>query len=289
MDGLLESVVKFSNYITARLVVAGTFFYVMAGFLHLGNPVDGLLPNIDLVQSIAQNYETIFNILGVSEFAMLLIFFLFLTAIHLTYAAFDRVGHYIPPAIVPLPGWDAIEDMFKPAFELLREARGEEHTDEENQRLFEFRRKLEAIDTNNEARHENQLEAVNSAFRISKSFVVFAILAWLWALISGDYTGDPLMLLAILGVAIATMAVTMLAINRENYERIEDLRLEVSHQLTGFTSIWCPPEYLERVNAALDAVPTQPPTRFKVLMPVYGTLDAFVSDMGKWRRRRKQR
>ena len=285
MDGLLESVVKFSNYITARLVVAGTFFYVMAGFLHLGNPVDGLLPNIELVQSIAQNYETIFNILGVSEFAMLLIFFLFLTAIHLTYAAFDRVGHYIPPAIVPLPGWDAIEDMFKPAFDLLREARGEEHTDEENQRLFEFRRKLEAIDTENEARHESQLEAVNAAFRISKSFIVFAILAWLWALISRDYTGDPLLLLAILAVAIATMLITMLAINRENHERIEDLRLQVSHQLTGFTSIWCPSEYMDRVNAALEGASSQPSTRLKVLMPVYGTLDDLISDLRKLGRR----
>lgn len=287
MDGLLESVVKFSNYITARLVVAGTFFYVMAGFLHLGNPVDGLLPNIDLVQSIAQNYETIFTILGVSDFAMLLIFFLFLTAIHLTFIAFDRVGHYIPPAIVPLPGWDAIEDMFKPAFDLLREARGEEHTDGENQRLFEFRRKLEAIDTENEDKHESQLEAVNTAFRISKSFVVFSILAWFWALISGDYTGDPLMLLAILGVALCTMVITILSINRENYERIEDLRLEVSHQLTGFTSIWCPNDYMDRLKALLADVPTQPATTFKVLMPVYGTLDAFISDMRKWRRKER--
>ncbi len=285
MDGLLESVVKFSNYITARLVVAGTFFYVMAGFLHLGNPAEGLLPNIDLVQSIAQNYETIFNILGVSEFAMLLIFFLFLTAIHITYAAFDRVGHYIPPAIVPLPGWDAIEDMFRPAFDLLREARGEEHTDEENQRLFEFRRKLEAIDTENEARHEAQLAAVNAAFRISKSFVVFSILAWLWALVSGDYTGDPLMLLAITAVALGCVFITTLAISRENHERIEELRTEVSHQLIGFTSIWCPAEYMDRVNATLAAETVLRPTQFKVLMPVYGTLDAFLSDIGKWRSR----
>jgi F0F1-type ATP synthase assembly protein I len=283
VDGLLESVVKFSNYITARLVVAGGFFYVMAGFLHLGNPAEGLLPNLDLIKSVVENYQTIFDILGVSEFAMLLIFFIFLTAIHITYIAFDRIGHYIPPAIVPLPGWNAIEDMTHSAFDILREARGEEHTDEENQRLFEFRRKLETIEAANEARHEDELKAVNAAFRISKTFIVFSLGAWLWAVISNDYTGDPVLLLVMLGFAAGTALFTTLAINRANYERIEELRTEVSHQLIGFTSIWCPQEYMDRINAALATAVEQRPTRFKVLMPVYGTLDAFLTDMRKWR------
>ncbi len=116
---------------------------------------------------------------------------------------------------------------------------------------------------------------------------MFSILAWFWALISGDYTGDPRLLLVILGVALCTMAVTVLSITRENYERIEDLRLEVSHQLTGFTSIWCPNDYMDRLRAVLADVPTQPATTFKVLMPVYGTLDAFISDMRKLRRKER--
>ncbi|UYN98975.1 MAG: hypothetical protein KIT02_13705 [Devosia sp.] len=289
MDGLLESVVKFSNYITARLIVAGGFFYVMAGFLHLGNPTEGLLPNLDLVKSVVENYQTIFDILGVSEFAILLIAFIFLTAIHITYVAFDRVGHYIPPAIVPLPGWDAIEDMTHSAFDILREARGEDHTDEENQRLFEFRRKLEAIDSEIEARHLDELQAINAAFGISKTFVVFSLGAWLWAVLGGDYSGDPMLLLAMLGIAALTAVYTTVAINRANYERIEELRTEVSHQFVGFASIWCPPNYLDRILAACVPSPSLHPTRFRVLMPVYGTLDAFLSDLNKWRAARALR
>ena len=39
---------------------------------------------------VVQNYQTIFDVLGVSDFALLLIFFLFLTTIHLLYVAFKR-------------------------------------------------------------------------------------------------------------------------------------------------------------------------------------------------------
>lgn len=283
MDGLLESVVKFSNYITARLIVAGTFFYVMAGFLHLGNPADGLLPNLELVREIIENYQAIFDILGVSDFALLLIFFLFLTAIHITYLAFDRIGHYIPPAIIPLPGWDAIEDMAGSAFDILRHARGEEHTDAENQRLFEFRRKLEAIDAANEKKHEDELAAVNTAFRISKSFILFSVLAMIWALLSQDYSGDAMLLPVILGLSVMVALIATLAINRAHHERIEDLRTEVTQQLLGFTSIWCPPEYQAQMQAACAPSGELKPTRFEVLMPVYGTLNAFLVDMKAWR------
>lgn len=279
MDGLLESVVKFSNYITARLIVAGTVFYVLAGFLHLGNPTDGLLPNLELVQSIIENYQAIFDILGVSDFALLLIFFLFLTTIHITYLAFDRIGHYIPPAIIALPGWEAIEDLTHGAFNILREARGVEHSDAENQRLFEFRRKLEKIDEANEAAYRDELANTNAAFRISKSMMVFAVLAWLFAAIRSDYQGDATLLLIIFLFALAVFVITMVAITRAHYERIDELRTEVTHQFLGFTSIWAPAEYQQRMVEACVPTGVLKPTSFKVLMPVYGTLDVFLKDM----------
>ncbi len=283
MDGLLESVVKFSNYITARLIVAGAVFYVLAGFFNLGNPAEGLLPNLELIQSIIQNYQAIFDILGVSDFALLLIFFLFLTAIHITFVAFDRIGHYIPPAIIPLPGWDAIEDMAGSAFDILRRARGRAHSEAENQRLFEFRRKLEAIDAANEKKHLEEVTAINTAFRISKTFIVFTLLTMLWALVSQDYTGDAMLLFVILGAAVATALITTLAINRAHYERINDLRTEVTQQLLGFTSIWCPSEYQAEMQAACAPSGDLKPTRFEVLMPVYGTLGALVNDVKRIR------
>ena len=148
-------------------------FYVLAGFTDIGSTSEGFLPNLDLINNVVQNYQDIFTILGVSDFALLLIFFLFLTAIHITYVAFERIGDYIPPAIIPLPSWSAIQDLTRATFDILRDARGKRHTEEENQRLFEFRRKLEGIDAANELQYRDQLKGTYAAFRVSKSMTVF--------------------------------------------------------------------------------------------------------------------
>lgn len=282
-DGLLQSVVRFSNFMTSRLVVSGLFFYVMSGFVDVGSASEGFLPNLDLLNNVVANYQNIFSILGVSEFALLLLFFLFVTAIHLTYVIFERVGTYIPPAIVPLSGWQAIEDLTKPTFAILREARGEEHTDAENQRLFEFSRKLETIDAANEQRYKDELATTNALFDVSKTFIVFSFLAWVYALVSGRYTGDPVFLLAILSLALATAAITALAIFRRNHDRIEELRTQVANQLLGFATIWTPPEYQARVTEACDNAWSARAASFEILMPVYGTLHAFLNDMRRLR------
>lgn len=279
VEGLLQNVIRFSNYMTARLLVAGVFFFVMSGFIHLGNPTDGILPSLDLLKNVVENYQSIFDILGVSDFAIVLIAFLFVTAIHITYLAFDRIGHYIPPAIVALPGWDAIEDITQEGFDLLREARGTEHTDAENQRLFEFRRKLESREERNEDTYRAELSATNAAFRISKSMMLFALVAWIVAMLSRDYEGDPTMLLIVFLGALAIFIITMIAINRTHYERINDLRTEVTHQLLGFTSVWAPANYMPRMTEICTRPSRLKPTEFKVLMPVYGTLDVFLKDM----------
>lgn len=290
VDGLLQSVIRFSNFMTARLIVSGVFFYVMAGFTDIGSTTAGILPDLELVNQVIGNYQTIFDILGVSEFALLLIFFVFLTAIHITYIAFDRVGNYIPPAILPLPGWDAIDDLTGTTFDILREARGEEHTEEENQRLFEFRRKLESIDEANEERHREEIASTNAAFRVAKSYVVFSSAAFLFALVSGSYTGEKLLLLIILACSLLVTGYCMLAIYRSHYFRIDELRTEVIHQLLGFAGIWLPAEHHKQVAA--NCVPSRDlkPASFEIMMPVYGTLDVFIADMRKWRaKRRKQR
>lgn len=282
-DGLLQSVVRFSNFMTSRLVVSGLFFYVLSGFTDIGSTTEGFLPNLELLNNVVENYQNIFSILGVSEFALLLLFFLFVTAIHLTYVIFERVGWYIPPAIVPLSGWQAIEDLTKPTFQILREARGEEHTDQENQRLFEFSRKLEAIDAANEQRHAEEVAATYAVFSVSKSIIVFSAFAWLYAVTIGRYSGDPVFLLIILSLAVATALVTALAIFREHHERIEELRTQVTHQLLGFAAIWTLPEYQERVTAACENARMLSPARFEILMPVYGTLEDLLADIRQWR------
>ena len=148
---------------TSRLVVSGLFFYVLAGFTDIGSRTEGFLPNADLLNEVVQNYQTIFDVLGVSDFALLLIFFLFLTTIHLLYVVFNRIGQYLPPAIVPLSGWEAINDVTLTAFDILRDARGEEHTDEENQRLYYFKKKLREMAQAKEAKYHDEIEGVSPA------------------------------------------------------------------------------------------------------------------------------
>ncbi len=287
VDGLLQSVVRFSNFMTARLIVSGLVFYVLSGFTDIGSSTEGLLPNLDLMNNVVQNYQNIFDILGVSDFALLLIFFLFVTAIHLTYAAFERVGDYIPPAIIALPSWTAIRDLTRASFDILREARGEEHTADENQRLFEFRRKLEAIDAANELEYKDKLASVYNVFRVSKSLMLFCILAWIWASISGRYTGDPVFILVALSLAALAALYTTIAIYRGHHERIQELRGEVIHQLLGFSAIWLPTDQQQRMVDVCALTVNDPPASFKVLMPVYGTADAFVADFRKWREKRR--
>jgi|GEM_PF-1101717 hypothetical protein len=282
VEGLLQSVVRFSNFMTARLIVSGLVFYVLSGFTDVGSTTEGFLPDLDLLNSVIANYQTIFDILGVSEFALLLIFFLFLTAIHITYVVFERIGDYIPPAILPLDGWTAIEDLTSSTFDILRDARGEEHSESENQRLYEFRRKLEVIGEAVEAKYAERLAATYAIFRVSKSFIVFTALSWLYALISGNYTGDRILLLAILGLSILTALYATIAIYRAHFERIEELRKEITHQLIGFAAIWTSPRHQKEVAAACVPSRSLIPVSFEALMPIYGTFDAFLEDLRRW-------
>ncbi len=289
VEGLLHSVIRFSNFMTSRLVVSGVAFYVLSGFTEIGSTTEGLLPNADLLNEVVQNYQNIFDVLGVSDFALLLIFFLFLTTIHLLYVAFKRVGEYIPPAIVPLAGWEALDDVTLSAFDILREARGEEHTDEENQRLFEFKKKLHEIDQRTEAAYHEEIDGVSSAYSISKAMILFVLLAGGYATLSGSYTSDPKILLVILGFSLLLGLYTAFAIFRANYERIATLRAEVINQFMEFARIWAPAEYQARMAQACTPSRELRPAEFAVVVPVYGTLDELVADFRRIRERRRRR
>lgn len=289
VEGLLQSVIRFSNFMTSRLVVSGVVFYIVSGFTDIGSTTEGFLPNADLLNEVVQNYQTIFDVLGVSDFALLLIFFLFLTSIHLLYVAFNRIGVYLPPAIVPLSGWKAIDDVTLTAFDILREARGEEHTDEENQRLYEFKKKLHEIEKTTEAGYFDEIDGVSTAFRISKTFILFSLGAWLYAVLTGRYTGDMGILAAIIGLSILTALYTAFAIFRANYERIDALREAVIGQFLEFARIWAPADYQQRVEAACMPSRELKPAEFAVVVPVYGTLDELLTDMRRWRTKRMRR
>ncbi|MBL8575807.1 MAG: hypothetical protein JNK47_01150 [Mesorhizobium sp.] len=287
VEGLLQSVIRFSNFMTSRLIVAGVVFYVASGFTHIGSSSEGFLPDMDLINNVVENYQNIFDVLGVSDFALLLILFVFLTTIHLIYIVFERVGSYIPPAIVPLAGGTAIDDVTLSAFDILREARGEEHTDEENQRLYEFKKKLKEIELEVDTRFSDELTAEETAFRISKTFIVFSLGVWIYAMLAGTYTGDKNILLIILALSILTALYTSFAIFRCNHSRISSLREDVIYQFTGFARIWAAEEYQKRIATACAPSRELKPAAFAVLVPVYGTLDVFLEDWRRWRRLRR--
>ena len=249
VDGLLQSVIRFSNFMTSRLVVSGLVFYIFFGFTDIGSASEGFLPNADLLNEVVSNYQNIFEVLGVSDFALLLIFFLFLTTIHLLYVIFMRTGEFIPPAVTPLSGWEAIDDVTLTAFDILREARGEEHTDDENQRLYEFKKKLREIEKANEAAYHDEIAGVSAAYSIAKSMIVVTGLAALYALLFGGYSNDPTILAAILGA------------------------LRVSGQ----------------DERGLHALARSKPAKFVVMVPFYGTLGELTRHMDIIRARRARR
>lgn len=287
VEGLLQNVIRFSNFMTSRLVVSGLVFYVASGFTEVGNASEGFLPDLELLNQVVQNYQTIFDVLGVSDFALLLILFMFLTTIHIIYVVFERVGQYLPPAILPLPGWSAIDEMALKAFDILGEARGEEHTDEENQRLYEFKKKLREIEQQIEDKYRSELEGINSGFRISKALVLFAALAWVYAMVSGSYTGDPTFLLIILGLSILTALYAAFSIFRANHSRILNLQEDVVVQFLGFARIWLTPDYQEKIATVCrrDGHSFRSAS-FAVVVPIWGTLDALIRDIRARRPRR---
>jgi hypothetical protein len=269
---LLQGVIRFSNFMTSRLLVAGVVFYVLAGFVPIGNATEGFLPSVDLLNGVVQNYQTIFDTLGVSDFAILLILFIFLTTIHLTYVAFESIGYYLPPAIIPLSGWTAIDEITHKGFETLRVARGTEHSED--------------IEVKSDEATKANVQGSLAAFRISKAFVVMSLGAWLYAEISGGHEGNPNYLLLIFSIALSTALLSALSIFRMNHQRINGLREDVSAELLEFSRIWVDEEHQRKI--ALDCVPTGTvrPARWAVIVPVFGTLDALVKDLRGWRSRR---
>jgi len=288
VEGLLQSVIRFSNFMTSRLLVAGVVFYVASGFTDVGSASEGFLPNADLLNEVVQNYQNIFDVLGVSDFALLLILFVFLTTIHIIYVLFKRIGDYLPPAIIPLSGWEANDDVTLTAFDLLREARGEEHTDDENQRLYHFKKKLREIEQTIDQKFAEETDGMATAYTIAKTFVLFSLAVLVVDLVIGNYSGDLNILLVIVGLSVLTACYTAFGLFRANYERITAIRHDVIVQFLEFSRIWAPQEYQVRIAEACQPSRDLKPAHFAVLVPIFGTLDEMVEEIRRWRKRSRR-
>ena len=285
---LLQGVIRFSNFMSSRLLVSGVVAYVLSGFIPLGNEVEGFLPSIDLVNGVVQNYQNIFDTLGVSDFAILLILFIFLTTIHLIYTAFNTIGRYLPPAILPISGWLAVEQVTARPFETLRRARGEEETEEENQRLYEFKQRLRAMEKVSREAYRERLERRYETFRVAKAFVLLSLAVWVYVMIFGGFSGSPSMLLAIFAIALAVAFLAGLSLLRANRERIFKLRRSLVAEIVEFSAIWTDQDHQKQI--AEDCITDEElrSASLAVVVPVFGTLDSFQAEVRRWRNRRRR-
>lgn len=275
----LQGVIRFSNFMTSRLLVSGVVAYVLAGFIPLGNTTEGFLPSVDLLNGVVQNYQNIFDTLGVSDFAILLILFVFLTTIHLIYTAFNSIGRYLPPAILPISGWLAVESVTSKPFDTLRRARGEEQTDEENQRLYEFKQRLRAMELTSRERYAERLERRYETFRVAKTFVLLSFLLWLYVSIFGGFSRSPNTLLAIFGLALLVTLISGLSLMRTNRERIFKLRRSLVAEMVEFAGIWTDKKHQKEIAEDCMSAEELRSASLAVVVPVFGTLQAFKSEM----------
>jgi len=280
---LLQGVIRFSNFMTSRVLVSGVVAYVLAGFIPLGSTTEGFLPSVDLLNGVVQNYQNIFDTLGVSDFAILLILFIFLTTIHLIYTAFNSIGRYLPPAVLPISGWLAVESVTAKPFETLRHARGHEQTDEENQRLYEFKQRLRAMEVASRERYKERLERRYETFRVAKTFVLLSFLLWLYVAIFGGFSRSPNTLLAIFAIAFVISLASGFSLMRTNRERIFKLRRSLVAEMVEFAGIWADPAHQKQVAEDCISAEELRSASLAVVVPVFGTLEAFKSEMRRLR------
>lgn len=285
---LLQGVIRFSNFMTSRLLVSGVVAYVLSGFIPLGNTSEGFLPSIDLVNGVVQNYQNIFDTLGVSDFAILLILFIFLTTIHIIYMAFNSVGRYLPPAILPISGWLAVERVTAKPFETLRRARGEDKTEEESQRLYEFKQRLRTMELTSREKYRERLEQRYETFRVSKTFVLLSLVVWLYVTIFGGFARSPNMLLAIFGLSLIVALLSGYSLLRTNQERIFKLRRSLVAEIVEFAGIWTDAEHQQQVAQDFMSEDELRSASLAVVVPVFGTFDSFQAEMRRWRSRRQR-
>lgn len=283
----LQGVIRFSNFMTSRLLVSGVVFYIVSGFVPLGNATDGFLPSVNLVNGIIENYQNIFDTLGVSDFAILLILFIFLTTIHLIYMAFNGLGRYLPPAILPISGWVAVERVTAKPFETLRLARGHEPTEEESQRLYEFKQRLRGMELASREKYRERLEGRYESFRVSKAFALVSLLLWAYVSIFGGFTRSPAMLLAIFGLSLLIALATAYSLLRTNRDRIFKLRRSLVAEIVEFSGIWTDPVHQTQVAQDCMSEEELRSASLAIVVPMFGTLDSFRAEMRKWRTRRQ--
>ncbi len=280
---LLQGVIRFSNFMTSRILVSGVVAYVLSGFIPLGNATDGFLPSVDLINGVVQNYQNIFDTLGVSDFAILLILFIFLTTIHLIYMAFNAFGRYLPPAILPISGWLAVERFTAKPFETLRLARGEDASQEENQRLYEFKQRLRAMELASRERYKERLEGRYETFRVSKAFVVTSFLVWAYVSIFGGFSRSSTMLLVIFGLSLTVAGLSAMSLFRTNGERIFKLRRSLVAEIVEFAGIWTDEPHQRQIAQDCMSDDELRSASLAVVVPMFGTLDTFRAEMRRWR------
>lgn len=97
VDKILSAAVRFSNFVTARLIfgfITGLFVLPLFGF-GLGS-ANALFSNLPFFEEALKSYQNTIMALGIDDVAIYLIFFVFITMIHVNYVFCVAIGKAVP-------------------------------------------------------------------------------------------------------------------------------------------------------------------------------------------------
>lgn len=98
VEKILNGAVRFSNFISVRLVFfTGLSLLVFPLLGATSVKTDSLLEAFPLVNSLIVSYGATINALGIESVAVYLIFFVFITVLHLSYSSATTLGAWLPP------------------------------------------------------------------------------------------------------------------------------------------------------------------------------------------------
>ncbi|MEM6566626.1 MAG: hypothetical protein AAF665_19400 [Pseudomonadota bacterium] len=112
VEKIIAGAVRFSNFVTVRLMVfslLGLFF--VPAFRVKGIGIENLQAAFPVLEALLKNYKNTVTALGIDDVAIYLIFFVFITLIHITYALSERTGSWLPIDLV-FESAESVERVF---------------------------------------------------------------------------------------------------------------------------------------------------------------------------------
>mmetsp|Transcript_29336 Transcript_29336/g.57075 ORF Transcript_29336/g.57075 Transcript_29336/m.57075 type:complete len:288 (+) Transcript_29336:1722-2585(+) len=113
VEKILSGAIRFSGFVSVRLIFASAlallFFPVFGG---LNASSEDLMAAFPVVEKLLDTYDKTIEALGIKSVAIYLIFFVFVTFLHLTFAVSVRLGSWLPIAL-SFESFRSVEGRFR--------------------------------------------------------------------------------------------------------------------------------------------------------------------------------